>query len=649
VLGVDVGGTFTDCIRMNQGEITLAKIPTTQADPAAGVIRLLGEMDPGAVADVVHGTTVATNLLLERKGARTAFVTTAGFRDLLLIGRGTRADLYALEPVRPAPIVPEELTFEAPERIDADGWTVERLTADEAGRVARDVAALAPEAVAVCLLFSFLDDAHEVRLESALRRELQGTHISISSRVLPVFREVERATTTVVNAYVAPAIAAYLSGLEAGAIPRALTVMASHGGSLTPAQARALPAATSLSGPAAGVLGAWRTAERAGRSRVISFDMGGTSTDVALCDGGVPARASHTVGGFPVALPGVAIETVGAGGGSIVRVDAFGALSVGPESAGAVPGPAAYGRGGALPTVTDANVVLGRLPPDSRLGGALELDRAAAERALAPVAAALGLTLEAAALGAVAVVNAAMERALRVVSVIDGFEPRDFALVAFGGAGPLHACELAEAVGIESILIPATPGALSAVGLAISPRRAVATRSLPRRDAGNAGAMARILDALADQAARQAGAGARVAREVEARYRGQSWEIGFGWPESGTIEDAFHAEHERRFGYSRTGHSVEVVTLRAVASRESGHGLPNAVPSAAAGAAPYASATVLADGSRVEVTVIGRSDLRGEILGPAIVTQPDATTWIAPSWRARVGQWGDLFLTRFVT
>jgi N-methylhydantoinase A len=648
VVGVDVGGTFTDCALVAGEKLELAKLPTTVDDESRAVLDAVSALDPDAAANVVHGTTVATNALIARKGARTAFIATEGFRDLLLIGRGTRPRLYDLEPLAPLPLVPAELCFEAPERLDSDGWTIRRLSDEDAHAVADAIAGSGAESVAVCLLFSFLDDAHEVRLASAIRGRARGVaHVSLSSEVLPVFREFERAATTVANAYVAPLIRGYLRTLEAELAPRPLAIMASHGGTLTGPAAQALPAATALSGPAAGVMGAWLSGERAGRAKIISYDMGGTSTDVALCDGRIPYRGQSSVGGWPIALPGIAIETVGAGGGSLVEVDASGALAVGPASAGAEPGPAAYGRGGVQPTVTDALTVVGRLPDGLPLAGGLRIRADAARAAFAETARRAGLTVERAALGAIDVANAAMERALRTVSVTDGHDPADFCLVAFGGAGPLHACELASAIGVSEVLIPGAPGALSAVGLATAPRRVTVSRSV-RGLAGvelDEARAWRIFRELAHRARNGAGESSVVEFRAEARYSGQSWELAVPCLPGDSLTGAFHSAHERAFGYHRSGAAVEVVTLRAVATVPSSVALPAYVPAAT----PRVDRTpvVLRGGESADVPVVGRRDLdrAGSLVGPALVTQLDATTWVAPGWRAARLPTGDLLLS----
>ncbi len=660
-IGVDVGGTFTDFVWVSAAGCWVEKRLSTPDDPARAVLDGLAEIDPAATSPVVHGTTVATNTLLERRGARTALVATAGFGDLLALGRGERADLYALAP-RPRPtLIPAELCFELDERVGADGQPILPLDAAALDRTVGQVVASGAEAVAVCLLFSYLRPDHERALGAALARATGGPdHVSLSVDVLPEFREFERASTTAVNAYVAPRVTRYLDRLAAAAAPRPLSVMGSHAGTLPAAEAARLPVTTILSGPAAGVAGGLAVARRAGFPRVLTFDMGGTSTDVALCDDQVPFTAATTVGGFPVHRAAVDVHTVGAGGGSIIAVDAGGALKVGPASAGADPGPAAYGRGGRLPTVTDAHVVLGRLPAGLPLAGGLRLDPAAARVALAPLAAALGLSIEALALGAIAVANATMERALRRVSVEQGHAPGDFTLLAFGGAGPLHACELAAAIGARRVLVPATPGALSAMGLATMPPVATASRSVLRlAGAGeqDAGTVSRAggTEERAEPTFRALEAEARAMlrglplpedepalRLADLRYAGQSWELTVPWPAGADPIAAFEAAHQRRYGYTRPDAPVEIVTLRVRLAAPGQAPLPPPPPLVAPDLGT--ARLVTGPGPAIDAPIRPRFSLApGEQLrGPAILTQLDATTYVPPGWLAQVSAWGDL-------
>ena len=523
VLGIDVGGTFTDAVLVDDGELRTAKVPTAP-NQAESVIAAAEAVGAGDVQRFTHGTTVATNALLERKGARTAFVATAGFEHLLHLRRQNRAHLYRLCAAHPKPLVPLEHCFGVRERVGPDG-VIAPLELDS-------LAPIDAEAVAVCLLFSFRDPRHEREVVDELRRRMPDARVVASSDVAPEFREYERASTTVVDAYLGPPLAHYLGALAAAcgeaALPEPL-VMRSSGGVATIAEAAAHPSWVLVSGPAAGVVGAQRVAGLAGCPNAISLDMGGTSTDVCLiARGRVERSVERSVAGFPIRLPTVDLQTVGAGGGSLVWRDEGGALRVGPESAGADPGPACYGRGGTRPTVTDANLVLGRLP--QRLAGGLELDAAAAERALD------GIDPDA----VVQAVNAEMLRALRIVSVERGHDPREFALVAFGGAGPLHACELADELGIETVLVPDTAGVLSALGLVASAERRDHVRSYV---------------CLLEEAGELPAEG-----EADLRYAGQSFELPVELgPE---LAERFHQAHEERYGYADRRRQIELVAVR---------------------------------------------------------------------------------------
>ena len=523
ILGVDVGGTFTDAVLLSGGELRTAKVPTAKRQEES-VLAAASEVRAAELDRFAHGTTVATNALLERKGARTAFVTTAGFEHLLHLRRQTRARLYRPCAAWPDPLVPLARCHGVEGRMGREGElepvVVESLPAVDA------------EAVAVCLLHSYRDATHEQAVAAELRRRLPGAHVVASHEVAPEFREYERASTTVADAYLGPVVSRYLSALGEAAVAAGLPeplVMRSSGGVVTTVEAATHPATILVSGPAAGVIGAAHIAGLAGIENAIAFDMGGTSTDVCLIAGGRAERASERlIDGLPIHLPTVDLHTVGAGGGSIVWHDAGGSLRVGPQSAGANPGPACYGRGGMAATVTDANLVLGRLP--ERLAGGVALDRAAAERALRgfdPAA-------------VIDVVNAEMLRALRVVSVERGHDPADFALVAFGGAGPLHACELADELGIQTVLVPEVAGVLSALGLVAADERHDAVRSylVPLADAGE----------LPHEG------------EADLRYAGQSFELTVPLPND--LAGAFHRAHEERYGFAELEREIELVAIR---------------------------------------------------------------------------------------
>ena len=562
ILGVDVGGTFTDAVLLDKGRLATAKVPT-EVDQAESVLVAARAVGAGRLERFTHGTTIATNALLERTGARTALVATEGFEHVLHLRRQARAHLYRLCEPHPEPIVPLERCFGVRERIGPDGVLVDL----DLGSLPEVDA----EAVAVCLLFSFRDPTHERAVADELRRRLPDAHVVASHEIAPEFREFERASTAAADAYLGPVVARYARSLaarcEAEGLPEPL-VMRSSGGVATLEEVAAHPAVALVSGPAAGAVGAARICRLAGFADAVSFDMGGTSTDVCLVTDSAAGRAAEkVVAGLPIRLPTVDLHTVGAGGGSIAWVDAGGALRVGPRSAGAHPGPACYGRGGEEPTVTDANLLLGRLP--RRLAGGLELDRDAAERALGSLDPA----------DVVDVVNAEMLRALRVVTVERGHDPRGLALVAFGGAGPLHACALADELGMRTVLVPEAAGVLSALGLVASDERRDAVRSYlcPLEEAGE------------------------LPREGEAdlRYAGQSFELTV--PLQAGLAEAFHRAHEERYGYADRSRAIELVAVRTAEIRP---------------------------GPQLELPA--GEPLRVE--GPEVVELPGATCWITPGW-----------------
>jgi N-methylhydantoinase A len=563
VLGVDVGGTFTDAVLIGEGRVRTAKVRTAarQEESVLAAAHAVGATE--GVDRFTHGTTVATNALLERKGARTAFVATAGFEHILHLRRQNRAHLYRLCAAHPEPLVPLERCYGVRERIGPEG-VVETLDLDS-------VPELNAEAVAVCLLFSFRNARHERAVAEELRRRLPEAHVVASHEVAPEFREYERASTTVADAYLGPRLQGYLRALgrrcSEDGLPEPL-MMRSSGGVASLEEAAAHASWALLSGPAGGVVGAARIAGLAGYPDAIAFDMGGTSTDVCLiADGAAERSFERTIGGFPIRLPSVDVHSVGAGGGSVARVDAGGALRVGPESAGADPGPACYGRGGDRPTVTDANLLLGRLP--GRLADGLELDPAAAERALG------GLDPG----DVVEVVNAEMLRALRVVSVEQGRDPRALALVAFGGAGPLHACALAEELGITTVLVPEAAGVLSALGLAVGDERRDRVRSEVRP-------LMEVDRLPADG-------------EADLRYRGQSFELTV--PLGPDLAERFHRRHEERYGYADRTRELELVAVR-TAEVHPGPELE------------------LPGGASTTAT------------GPAVLELDGATCWLPPGW-----------------
>ena len=656
--GVDVGGTFTDLVVVADGRMTVSKVLSTPDDPSRGVLQGLASVGVEHADAIVHGSTVATNAILERRGARTALITTAGFRDVLEIGRQDRPHLYAIEPVREPPLVPRELRREARERIDYKGETVRPLDEEDLGAVIDLLKRRRVESCAVCLLFSFMNPDHERRIGEMLR-QAGFEHVSLSSEIIPEFREFERTSTVCINAYVAPIMNGYLKRLGDEA-PGSLWIVQSNGGVLRADEAASEPVRTVLSGPAGGVVGALHSAGVSGFNQLVTLDMGGTSTDVTLCPGEALQTTRGAIGGFPVSIGMIDIHTVGAGGGSIASVDQGGALVVGPESAGAVPGPAAYGLGGNRPTVTDANVVLGRLPTGLRLGGALSLDYDAAEHSIESLTGRIrdvarlpreqGIMRTAEAI--VELANTTMEGALRVMTVERGFDPREFVLVPFGGAGPVHACELAERLHIETILVPRYPGVLSALGCLVADRM----RHYSRTVMVSAGAESlKLLESAAKSLERMATADLKaessipiLARSLDLRYAGQSYELNVPWEERDLTgaERAFHEAHERRFTYSIRDSDVEVVAVRIAATVPSPKPLLEAQEGDPHQPDPTSVERVVFAGKSVRARIFLRDALRAaaEVEGPAVVSQSDCTTVIPPGWVGRIDPYMALIL-----
>lgn len=593
--GADIGGTFTDLVSDDGQVAKVLSTPSAPQEALASGLRGLVRDSPSVLA---HGTTVATNALLERRGGRVALVTNAGFADVIEIARQDRPSLYDQFSDRPDPLVSRELRLEIEGRLDAAGSEISPIQIHALPPIPDGV-----DAVAICLLHSDLNADHEIAVGNAL--EAEGHDISLSSQVSPEFREYERTMTTVVNAYLRPVCREYLG--EISSLAEEVLVMTSAGGLISAAEAADLPAALLLSGPAGGIRAAAAAGAAAGFSDSVTLDMGGTSTDVCLVRGGIPEPApSLQIGGLPVRLPSLDIHTIGAGGGSIARIDQGGALVVGPESAGANPGPVSYGLGGMEPTVTDANLVLGRIPPDAVFGELGSLEREAAARALDEA----GTDAS----GVVAVVNANMERAIRAVTVERGHDPRDLALVAFGGAGPLHACELADSLGMRSVIIPPRAGVLSAVGLLSSPRRRELVQSWP--GLADLRGIDQALRGLASEAvALVGGVDAAVETALDCRYTGQSHELTVP-----RIQD-FHEEHRRRNGYAKPDAEVEVVAIRAMASRP----------------AP------------VEYGAIPRIADRESVGGPAVIAEADCTIWVPDGWAAEPHPTGSFVMTRSET
>jgi N-methylhydantoinase A len=648
LIGVDTGGTFTDLVMVDNGVVHTWKLPSTPADPAAAVIQGVKHLAGENPALVFHGSTVATNALLEGKGARLALVVTLGFRDLLLIGRQNRPELYALHPQRKAPLVPPERTIEARERVLAGGVVEIPLSAEQIGEIVTAVKGTGANSVAICLLHSYSQPAHETLLAQAL--EAEGFDVSASSRILPEFREFERASTTVVNAAVSPVMGCYLEKLQSALAGRPLRIMQSNGGAIRPEVASREAVRTILSGPAGGMVGALASAQRAGVDHIITFDMGGTSTDVGLCAGEIPFTSEALVAGWPVRIPMIDIHTVGAGGGSIARLDAGGALRVGPESAGADPGPACYGRGEEA-TVTDANLFLGRLLPESFLGGRMPLYPERARSVVERLAEEAGLSSEKAAEGIVEVAEATMAAALRLVSVARGYDPRDFVLLPFGGAGGLHACALAEELGMRRILIPPGPGLLSAFGLVVADTIRDYSQSVLRPGSTSNETLEELylpLEERARQEMKDEGAqesAIALSPTLDMRYRGQSFEVNI--PFCDDFRRLFHRRHEVLYGYRDEAGEIEIVTLRLRArvpglSTEFGHRPPEGEMT------PLSESAMRIDGELRISPVYRRESLpSGSVLeGPVLIVEETATHLVRPGWRARVDPVGNVMLER---
>jgi N-methylhydantoinase A len=676
-LGIDMGGTFTDIAILDSGHgtFTVAKVPSVHRDPAAALVSAVRRgleragAPAGTVTLLVHGTTLVTNAILEGKLPPAALVTTEGFRDILEIGRHFRPDMYDLFQDKPEPIIPRDRRFGVRERTGADGAVLQPLDPADARRVAEAVRASGAETVAVCFLNSYVNPASERAMQAVLAGVLGDTPVSASVDVCREIREFERMSTVALNAAALPVMARYLGEVTARVAPvipgAQILLMQSNGGSLTVGAAREMPARLITSGPAGGALAVQQIGKATGRASLLGIDMGGTSTDISLIHRGeVRMTTEGGIGGYPVKLPMIEINTIGAGGGSLAWLDEWGGLHVGPRSAGADPGPVAYGRGGTDPTVTDANLVLGRLHPDRFLGGEMHLDVDAARRAVTErVATRLGLSCERAAAGILRIANANMERALRVSSAERGYDPRELTLVAFGGAGPLHAAELARAVGIPAVLVPETPGVFSALGLVMADIRHDLVRThLVRTDelpAERLAALLAELDGQGNEALARDGVepGRRVLqRTADLRYVGQAYEVNVPVPAGpagpdtpGELARRFHEEHQRLYAHRHPGHPVEIVSLRLTAI-----GLTAAPPlrprEATRSVPPVRERRPVyfdEEDGWVDCPIYQRADLApgAELTGPAIVEQMDSTTVIHARQRTVVDGLGNLVIS----
>jgi N-methylhydantoinase A len=656
LVGVDIGGTFTDLVLSLDGQLQIHKLLSTPENPAKAMLKGLDEITPGglkALQQVAHGSTVATNAILERKGAKTALITTQGFRDLLFIGRQNRPDLYALHPVLPEPLIPRDLCYELPERLDYQGNILIELDESALDRVLDAIAKQNVDSIAVCLLYSFVNPQHEERIRQRIlqRGMLEEWQVALSSDVLPEFREYERASTVALEAYVRPTMTRYINNLI-DKLPdtASLRIMKSDGGVMGAARIREQSIHTALSGPAAGVMGAFHLAKLAGFDQIITFDMGGTSTDVALCPGQPQLSATSEIDGLPLRTRFLDIETIGAGGGSIARVDAGGALRVGPESAGADPGPIIYGRNGKEITVSDANAILGRLDPKHFLGGKMSLDLKKANKAFENLAKQIDKTIVETAKGVIAVANVNIDRALRRVSVARGHDPRDFTLVAFGGAGPLHACEVAERLDMSRVLIPRYPGVLCALGLLVSDVRV--DHSLPILVRANRNIIARLramqAELLAmgrDELRREGIPDDKMSFEIllDMRYEGQAYELTI--PFAANIIEDFHAVHAQTYGHFMENRPIEIVNMRVQAVGEIPK--PDILPEAPQGSS--ADSAYLGDKKSPLGGIMALYD-REKLLvgarfsGEALVFQLDSTVYVGQGWSARVDGYRNLIL-----
>ena len=630
-IGVDAGGTFTDFVVLHDdGRMETFKLPSRPREPAKVILAGLERAVGTGSADVIHGSTVATNALLERKGARTAFVTTAGFEDLLEIGRQNRAELYNLTPTPRQLLADRELCFGVRERTHHDGVIAWRPSAAELKRLAAKLRRARVKSAAICFLHSYRNPSNERAAAAGLLRD--DLYICTSDEISPEFREYERGSTTFINAYVGPLMQTYLTELSRARRYR-IAIMQSNGGFLSVQQAAKHAVRTVLSGPAGGIVGALETARHSGFKRVLGFDMGGTSTDVSLADGAPRETTESLVAGYPVRVPMLDIHTVGAGGGSMARVDAGGLLRVGPESAGADPGPACYGIGTDA-TVTDAHVVLGRIGAAQLLGGAMSIDVERAAAAVDRLARTMKLDRIAAAAGILRVANANMERAIRVVSVERGYDPRDFALVAFGGSGGLHACEIARELGLRTVIVPEHAGALSALGMLM----ADAVRDYAAGALGQSDLEKQF--GLLERRARRESRSAEIERTADLRYRGQSYELNVPWPGA---TRAFHREHARVYGYATPEREIEVVTIRVRARQRL------TKPKLTRGPyrrGPVEIRRVWVEGAWRKIPALPRAQVSPRrAAGPALILDYGSTTLIPPGWWYRNDRSGNLIIS----
>jgi N-methylhydantoinase A len=650
-VGIDTGGTFTDFVFMSPAKMWVYKVLSTPHNPGEAILR--GLRDTAVIdeaLDIIHGSTVATNALLERKGARLAFLTTAGFEDLLEIGRQTRAELYNIMVEKRNPLIPRKLCFGVRERTLFDGKKASDVGLPEVDRIVQKLRKSKVESVAICFLHSYANPANEERVYKRLKP--LGFSLSVSNRVLREYREFERASTTAINAYVAPLLERYLSRLEKELRPNLVRIMQSNGGCVSARSAKENPVCTILSGPAGGVVGAKEVAAAAGFRKIISFDMGGTSTDVSLCDGDIATTTDSTISDLPLRMPIIDIHTVGSGGGSIAFIDQGGALRVGPQSAGADPGPSCYGKGKDV-TVTDANVLLGRLDPDRFLGGAMKLFPERAQLSLDELASRLKMGVQELAEGVIRVADATMERAIRVISVERGFDPRDFALLSFGGAGGMHACSLAQKLRIPTVIVPKNAGVLSALGMLLSDTIKDYSQSvLKAGEKVSARELSRLFRPLLETAYHDLKKEGfvkqrmRLLRFLDVRYIGQSYELGV--PFTASYRNEFNRLHLQKYGYADERRTVEIVNLRlrAFGLTEKPR-LAEVEPGGKeARAARLDQRLMRFNGKNWKAAVYAREKLRAknQISGPALILDYESTAVVPPNFRCYVDRYGNLII-----
>ncbi|MEX0942966.1 MAG: hydantoinase/oxoprolinase family protein [Pseudomonadales bacterium] len=653
LLGIDTGGTFTDFVLFSGHEQRVHKVLSNPVSPQTAILEGINDMALSGAASrgelvIVHGTTVATNAALEGKGVRTAYITNKGLRDLLLIGRQTRDRLYDLTPSPRAHPFEPELLFEIDCRMDAQGKEVTPLTQEKLRKLKAEVDALAPEAIAINLLFSFLQPAHEIAIEELFSGEGCNYFVSRSSTVLPEYREYERGMTTWLNAWIGPLIHQYLTELGEALAPSSLSIMQSSGLTIASNQAANRAVNLLLSGPAGGLAASIFIGNVLNRHKLMTFDMGGTSTDVSLLDGAIKLTNEGRVAGFPVGVPMADIHTIGAGGGSIAYVDAGGLLQVGPESAGAEPGPACYGRGGTRPTVTDANLVLGRLREDAFLGGRMQLDRSAAEAAMAPLAQELGISIVQLAFGIIQIANEHMSQALRVISIQRGHDPREFTLACFGGAGGLHFCDLAESLQMTEAIVPINSGVLSAFGMLASPpgRELIQTHRC-LLSALDAQRLADLYGELESQGKEELAAEGiekfSIKRSLDLRYQGQTFTINVAYSSLDLSTKEFHQAHKQQYGHD-LDRPVEMLNLRVHLEADTRTlSLP-----VVGEVSQVVKKSISLEGIEVDVPLYQREDLPGGYAfdGPALVTEHHSTTLVKIGWHAQIDTVGNLVLQR---